>query len=189
MGKSDSPKGSFADRHPRINLLLGFVLLVGLLIVAFVIVKGISTVAYRGVVKFLAYCSNLDAVILVALITGAISVLSLIISKILDYKQKEREHLAEKREEPYSAFVEMVYKVIVNKNGGGNYSQKEMDEDISKFSQKLTLWGSPKVAKKWVKFRTSGVNPQKATDNMFVLEEIMNEMRKDLGVKKMKKGS
>ena len=54
-----------------------------------------------------------------------------------------------------------------------------MLEDLSRFSRQITLWGSSKVVKKWVKFR----------ENLFLMEEIMNEMRKDLGLKKVKKGN
>jgi hypothetical protein len=67
--------------------------------------------------------------------------------------------------------------------------QKEMMEDLSRFSRKITLWGSSKVVNKWVEFRENGTNPQTAAQNLFLLEEIMNEMRKDLGLKKVQKGN
>ena len=63
-----------------------------------------------------------------------------------------------------------------------------MIEDLSKFSRQITLWGSSKVVKKWVKFRENGANPKTAGENLFLMEEIMNEMRKDLGLQKVKKG-
>ena len=68
-------------------------------------------------------------------------------------------------------------------------TEKEMIEDILSFSQELTLWGSKKVADKWVQFRLNGTNPDAATSNLLLLEEIMNEMRNDLGVKRVKKGN
>jgi hypothetical protein len=64
-----------------------------------------------------------------------------------------------------------------------------MISDIYGFSQELTLWGSKNVVNKWVEFRNNASNPNSAMDNMFLLESIMNEMRKDLGVKKVKKGN
>ena len=57
------------------------------------------------------------------------------------------------------------------------------------FSEELTLWGSKKVADKWVKFRLNGANPESAKNNLFLLESIMNEMRHDMGVKRVKKGN
>ena len=64
-----------------------------------------------------------------------------------------------------------------------------MIDDISRFSKNITIWGSPQVVKKWVKFRENGMNPETAEENVFLIEEIMNEMRKDLGLKKVKKGN
>ena len=85
----------------------------------------------------------------------------------------------------------MVYKLqqgVKNKNG---YSNEQMMEDIVKFSRKLTLWGSSRVIRKWLKFReTSQALNNNPTDNLFVLEDIIFEIRRDMGQKKggLKKG-
>lgn len=68
------------------------------------------------------------------------------------------------------------------------YTEQNMIHDITGFSKNLTLWGSSKVVKKWVKFRENGMNPKAARENLFLLEQIMNQMRKDMGVPKVKKG-
>ena len=60
-----------------------------------------------------------------------------------------------------------------------------MLEDLSKFSKQITLWGSSRVINKWIEFRENGSDPKKAKDNLFLMEEIMNDMRKDLGLKKV----
>lgn len=44
--------------------------------------------------------------------------------------------------------------------------------DIVKFSKKLTLWRLDKVIRKWLKFREIGQDPNKNTNNLFVLEDI-----------------
>ena len=82
----------------------------------------------------------------------------------------------------------MLYKIQQNGKKKGSYTEEQMIEDLSKFSRQITLWGSSKVVKKWVKFRENGTNPDAGKDNLFLMEEIMNEMRKDLGLKKVKKG-
>ena len=64
-----------------------------------------------------------------------------------------------------------------------------MKDDLSKFSKQITLWGSSNVVNKWVQFRENGSTPEFASKNLLVLEDIMNEMRKDLGLKKVKKGN
>lgn len=156
------------------------------------IVAGIYYGVKYGIV-FLKEIAKFDAVVIVALITGGVSLTGVIISSIvgksLEYKKSRNEYLAQKREAPYGDFVEMVYKVQQNTKQEGSYTNEEMIEDISKFSKQITLWGSPSVAKKWNEFRENGGDSQKATENLFVLEDIMNEMRKDLGTKKVEKGS
>lgn len=194
MEKNKQP---FSQRHPKWTLLIGFILL--LIIIA--LVGGAVYLLIRlislGVAKFVEWIatlsSTLDAVVVVALITGTVSIIGVIISsvfaKAIEYKQKRQEYLTQKREESYAGFVEMVYKLQKNGKNGFEYTQEEMLEDLFKFSKQITLWGSSKVVNKWVLFRENGTDPSKALDNIFLLEEIMNEMRKDLGQKKIKKGN
>jgi len=44
-------------------------------------------------------------------------------------------------------------------------------------------------SKKWIKFRENGAKPDSGKENLFIMEQIMNAMRKDLGLKKVKKGN
>ena len=64
-----------------------------------------------------------------------------------------------------------------------------MLKDIDDFSQGLTLWGSKNVVEKYNLFREKANNPKNQENNLFILEEIMNEMRKDIGTHKVKKGN
>ena len=80
----------------------------------------------------------------------------------------------------------MIYKLQQNIKNDNLYTAEKMTGDISRFSKSLTLWGSPRVVKKWVEFRENGANPNAALDNLLLLEKIMNEMRKDMGLKKIK---
>lgn len=137
--------------------------------------------------------SKLDAVVIVALITGAVSIVGVVISsvgaKYIEYKKNRQDYLAQKREAPYGDFVEMIYKLQIVIKENKNYTQEEMAADISKFSKQLTLWGSHRVVNKWVKFKESCTNPETAKKNLLLMEEIMNEMRHDLGLKRVKKGN
>lgn len=187
----------FSERHPRWNLLLGLLLLLlfaglGLLLLYFTL-KFIGGRISSFVVWLKNLPSKLDAVVIVALITGAVSItgveISSIVSKVYDYKKQRQTYLAQKREKSYAAFVKMVYKIQQNSKKEKSYTEQDMVNDMVDFSQELTLWGSKKVAYKWVRFRLNGAKPNAANDNLFVLEDIMNEMRKDMGVKKTKKGN
>ena len=78
--------------------------------------------------------------------------------------------------------TKMVYKLQKStKNTQEEYTQEQMIHDISAFSELLTLWGSSRVIKKWIKFRELSQDKTKATQNLFLLEEIVFEIRKDMG--------
>jgi len=195
--KKQKDSRPFAERHPRWNIILGLLLLLGLLAIgAFILYLCIKYIGI-GIGMFVDWlkdvASKLEAVVIVALITGTVSligvVLSSVVAKRIDYKKSRQEYLAQKREHSYESFVAMVYKLQKNTNGQSVYTEKEMIEDMRSFSEELTLWGSKKVANKWVEFRLNGANPESAKNNLFLLESIMNEMRHDMGVKRVKKGN
>ena len=146
-----------------------------------------------GFKQLIDTASTLDTVIIVALISGAVSIFSVfftsVFSKYIEYQNTRQKYLAEKREKPYCEFVAMFYKVIQNAQVPGFYSESDMKKDIFSFSQELTLWGSKKVVRKWVQFRKNSINPAMASKNLMVLEEIMNQMRKDMGTKQVEQGS
>ena len=186
-------KKPFAERHPKLNILLGLVLFAGIVAIAICLIKFFYNFVIDGIIKLTAVVSKLDAVVIVALITGLVSIVGVIISsiiaKIIDYRKSRQEYLTQKREKPYGEFVEMIYRVQKNVKSPGTYSEKQMFEDLSKFSKQITLWGSSRVINKWIQFRENGSEPEKAKDNLFLMEEIMNDMRKDLGLRKVKKGN
>lgn len=183
----------FSERHPKLNMVIScaIVIIFGMICYVF-----ISYIGYRikSTIHWMTYVtSKMDAVVIVTFITGAVSIIGVIISsiiaKIIDYRKSRQDYLAMKREIPYGEFVEMIYKVQSNAKDKGSYTEKMMLEDLSKFSKQITLWGSSRVVNKWVEFREKGANPNAGTNNLFLMEEIMNEMRKDLGMKKVKKGN
>lgn len=137
--------------------------------------------------------SKIDAVIIVALITGMVSIvgfiLNSIVSKSIEYKRMRREYLTQKREEPYSDFIEMIYRTLQSSNDREEYRGDDMEKDLIEFSKQITLWGSPQVVKQWGTFRESLLNNQDTgIKELIYIENIMNAMRKDLGMKKAKQG-
>ena len=186
----------FSERHPRWNFFIGLLLFFGMIAGAIAIVyyaiKFISHIVSSFVDWISTVASTLDAVVIVALITGAVSIVGVIISSIvaksLEYRKARREYLAQKREKPYSDFVAMYYKILMSKKLGEEYSQEEMLKDMTAFSQELTLWGSNKVVRLWVDYRIKATQLN-GVDNLFQYEKILYEIRKDMGFRKMKKGT
>ena len=185
-------KVSFAEKHPKLNIFLGLVLIVVIGAFSIWLVKLLYNIIINGIIKLTEVASKLDAVIIVGLVTGLVSltgaIISSIVAKIVDYRKSRQVYLTQKREKPYGEFVEMIYQVQKNIKEPGTYSDEQMLEDLSKFSKQITLWGSSRVINKWIGFRENSSDPEKAKNNLFLMEEIMNDMRKDLGLKKVKKG-
>ena len=181
--------------HPNLyflrNLLILLIALVMIILFSIWSIKtignGISDVLDWGKDKL----SKLDSVVLVALITGSVSLVGVlftsVISKIIDYRQKRRDYLNQKREKSYGQFVDMYFKIHENAKGISKYPEKDMVKDMFDFSRELTLWGSNRVVKKWIDFRLNG-NKQDE-EAIYRIEKILFEMRKDFGFKKMKKGT
>lgn len=176
---------------PKLRVELYLIVAFGFAV--YIIVKCIATGVTAAANWLASLASKLEAVVIVALITGCVSIVGVLISSIvakrIEYKRSRQEYLAKKREEPYGQFVDMVYKIQQNTKKGGSYTEAQMLEDLSQFSKQITLWGSSRVVNKWVKFRENGTNPELAQKNLLLLEDIMNEMRKDLGLRKTKKGN
>lgn len=193
----NNEKLTFAEKHPRWNMLIGLLLLLAFVAIGIFAIYYIFKYIGIGLSNLVSWltslASKMDAVVIVAFITGGVSIIGVIISSIvaksIDYKKARRTYLAQKREKPYGEFVEMIYKIQQNSKKPNSYTEKEMIADLSRFSREITLWGSSKVVNKWVKFRENGANPEAGKENLFIMEDIMNEMRKDLGLKKVKKGN
>lgn len=190
-------EGTFFERHPRLNMIIGLALVIIIGTTLLLAIHYALLYIGRGISEFVDWVSDMaskmEAVVMVAFITGTVSLIGVIISsivaKIIDYRKSRQDYLARKREVPYGEFVEMIYKIQQNIKIPESYTEEKMLEDLSKFSKQITLWGSSKVVNKWVQFRENGAKPNAGTDNLLLMEEIMNEMRKDLGLKKVKKGT
>ena len=126
-----------------LNILLGLIIIVVIIYVSLIVIMKFIDF----MITVISIMSNYDAVILVALLTGFLSILGIIISKFLEYRQKKQLYLYEKKEKAYASFIKMVYKMQECIKKGENYSDKDMLEDVLNFSKELTLWGSNKVIK------------------------------------------
>ena len=64
-------------------------------------------------ITFFNNLPTLDTVIIVALVSGTISIASTIAKFIWERQQQKREYLTQKREEPYEQFVAIIYKIKI----------------------------------------------------------------------------
>ena len=183
--------GNNTLKNKKWNYCLILFLIVDIYYIALYLYDNVPTFI-QGIGTYLQnMTSSLDVVVLVALITGSITLLNSFYSRYSEQRNKKREYLATKREGPYSDLFTVIHKVYLSGKGDFVYSNEEMIKDINDFNSKLSLWGSPKVVKKWNDFRQKSLEGNKQLEPKELLnavEEVMNEMRKDLGSKSTKKG-
>lgn len=183
--------GNNSLKSNKWNYGLLLCLLADMYYVGLYLFKNIPTYIQDIVTYLQNMTSSLDVVVLVALITGSITLLNPFYSRYSEQRNKKREYLATKREGPYSDLFTVIHKVSLSGKGDFVYSNEDMIKDINDFNSKLSLWGSPKVVKKWNDFRQKSLEGNKQLEPKELLnavEEVMNEMRKDLGSKSTKKG-
>ncbi len=176
----------FAQKHPKCNIFLGLFILILLCIGAYFLLKLVGAGILEFIKTLIDVSSKLDAVIIVALITALVTIVSGIVSKIVDYKQKRREYLSQKREEPYAEFINVYYKMQEKVSKNEEYQPDEMFEDIQKFQKKLMLWGSNRVVKAWIDFRTKTLPD--GSNVLFYMERMLYAIRKDIGYRNLGKG-
>ena len=186
-------RSTFSERHPRINFIIGLILLILLIIGAVWLIRYLFFVIETGINNLLMFLkkfvSTTDKVIIVAMITGSVSIVgvvfSSVIAKIIDYRYNVKKYLYDKREVPYKQFIDMVYEIMEDskKPKKDRMSEDDMAKKVSEFSKELTLWGSNRVVKKWLKYRKvsrEAVDPK----NLLFLEDIIYEIRRDVGQRK-----
>lgn len=132
--------------------------------------------------------STLDAAIIVALITGCVSIFTVVFGAILKeylaYRFKKLEFLRNRREIPYRKLIEINFKMVQKSQRGEEYTSKEMFDDFYEFGQELTLWGSTKAIKLWDEWRLA---PHKGntdgTELLLLMEKSLFQLRRDMGQK------
>lgn len=187
-------KMPFVERHPRINFMIGLALLVIFVLIVLWLIWFIFSFLGSGIeqlVNFLKkFVSTTDKVIIVAMITGMVSIVGVVftsvIAKIIDYRYNVKKYLYDKREVSYEQFISIIYTIMEDTKKPVNEQMTEAAriEMMSEFSKGLTLWGSNKVVKKWLKYRKASLENMSPESSLLLLEDIIYEIRKDVGQRK-----
>lgn len=160
------------------NTFLGLVILV--------IILAVLYFTLRWILELLSILKTYNAIIVVAIITGFVTIGTTTFKAIWDIKQTRLHYLTQKREAAYYHFVEIIYKINQSSKENSSYSSEEQIADLIKFSKEITLWGSKKVVEKWMEFRQVATTDSDGKQLLKISEQLMNEMRKDLGVSRVK---
>lgn len=184
----------FSEKHPVIYFTIVLCLLGVMILIPICLIWWCISVLGNGIGQLIVFLkkivSTTDTVIIVAMITGSVSIIGVVftsvIAKIVDYRYNVKKYLYDKREKPYKQFINMIYTIMedTKKPEDERMTEYEMTEMVSKFSKGLTLWGSNKVVKKWLKYRKETMAGNTTSESLLLLEDIIYEIRKDVGQRK-----
>jgi hypothetical protein len=180
------------------NMLVG---LLAILIMLSIIGGGIAIVyglvslvgiIWRGLVDIVYTVSTMDAVVIIAVISGAVTVLGLIINSIIsvrlkysEYRHRRKVDLVNKMEQPYREFVGLMFEMVRIKEDTGSLDEAMLTQHIRDMSKVITLYGSNELIKKWADYRMEAANLS-VERHLLYLEEILYTIRKDMGIEKGK---
>jgi hypothetical protein len=125
---------------------------------------------------------EVTASIVAASATALVSIGTLLTARAVE-RQKQREELARAKRIPvYEEFLAVIFRFFLQ-GGATPSNQEELKQAMGNFTQKMMVWGSSEVVAKWSRWRrllaNQGENPN--PENLFVFEEIVLAIRKDIG--------
>lgn len=163
-------------------------LLVFAVLVAFFVVASSAIIYFvsASIAALFSTLSTIDVAIVVALITGCVSIVTVIgggiANNYLAYRQRNSEYLREHRAQAYEKLIEIVYKMLMKSKKKEQYGADEMLSDMNDFNQSLTLWGSSKAIRLWDEWRLATVGKQpSASELLFAMEKVLIQLRRDMG--------
>ena len=134
--------------------------------------------------------SAMDTVIIIALISGSITILGLLVNSIIsmrvknsEFRYKRKAMLLRKLEAPYTQFVDMLFDMVQKKEDAGRIDEEVRARMIRDMSRVIILYGSDMVVKKWAKYRKLSPNFT-IKEHLFYIEGLLHLIRADMGIKK-----
>ncbi len=167
-------------------IVKGLFVLAALAVISIVALSATINFVSDSIAALLSTLSTIDVAIVVALITGCVSIVTVIgggiANNYLAYRQRNSEYLREHRAQAYEKLIEIVYKMLMKSKKNEQYSADEMLSDMNDFNQSLTLWGSSKAIRLWDEWRLATVGKQpSASELLFAMEKVLIQLRRDMG--------
>jgi len=144
--------------------------------------------------------SSIDTAVIVAVISGAVAVIGLIVNSIMSYRTKRMEYryseirekqqeLREKQEkmiDPYNKLVNLIFEILNLTKQNKTINDIDLIRKMAEFNVAVLLYGSNEVISKWGNYRVNMANPEglDPSKSMLKLEEVLYVIREDLGFSK-----
>lgn len=155
-----------------LNLILGFLLLIALVAFAIFAVNWL-------VDAFAKLNPALQTGIITAIGVIGVAIITYLANKSLETRRAVEVAIRPKKLELYQDFFTFFMRVLGKDGVVKKPSQKESIDFFIKSNPELLTFASAKVIKKWGKLRLSMGDGD--MQNMFLLEDLLKDMRKDLG--------
>lgn len=130
--------------------------------------------------------SKLDAVIIVALITGFFTILTEIVSKIITKEQEKNSFLLQKREFIYKQLIEVYFLIQEHILNNEIINNEEIYQISKTFQNDLILWAPNRVINSWSNFYKHIDDKENVLIN---IEEVVFAIRKDITNINLEKGT
>lgn len=180
MGQSSQAEKKAGIR----DIILGLIVIIILLAAAGGVLYLLVTRLGPLLTSFFSSLSSLDSAVIVALITGMISIISFVGGNLVSSMMKKKEYLREHRESPYMKLISIVYEMQGSVRDGKTLSKKRLNELIDQFNRELTLWGSSEAIRLWGNWRTStAAGHSEPLDMLLGMEKVLVQLRKDMGIR------
>jgi len=138
---------------------------------------------------FFQAVSSLDVAVIVAIISGIVAIIGIIINNIVTYKLKKAEakdgenaRIRARMKEPYEKLVGLIYSLLRQVKSNEELDTKELLIMMEEINKSVILNSSNKVLVKWGNFRIGSANPKNANHVMHLMAELLMAIREDLGV-------
>jgi uncharacterized membrane-anchored protein len=158
--------------------LFGLILILGLG-VAIVFVTRVAVHAFEGLNR------EVEAAIVAALGTAAVTLISVIVTRIFERRATVERAQQERRTPVYEAFVSGLLGML--RDHGDDPTALDLTEAVkvlNSFTEKVIVWGSDDVIRTWGQYRYAVQAPQtdaEKRESVYGLERLFLTVRQDLG--------
>lgn len=155
-----------------------------------VLLAGICAVyalAHQLIAVFAGLDAKFGAAVAITAGTVIVSVISVVFSRYLETRATIRKEHREKKIPVYESLIGFIFKIFMGVKDEKTPDEKELLEFMSDFTQRAIVWASDDVLNAWIQFRDMSLNEEEVKKNpmklMFSYENVLREIRKDLGHK------
>ena len=167
--------------HRLTKLLQG---IIGLAVLA-ALAWGLYIVLVNLLAHLMTLNPNVAASIIAASTTVLVATLSVLLAKRLEIRTLIFKEHRDKKIPIYESLIKFLYDTMFRSKKGKDLSQAEILSFLKGFAETITVWGSDDVLKAVIDFKrqTPEIIAQDPAKSLFVLEDMLFAIRRDLGHK------